>query len=304
MTTLSSKAGTKGVPRADREQQILAAATEEFGRHGYEATTVAAIAVRVGVTKPLLHQYFGSKQGLYLACLDPIGDRLLDAIRAAMAGHDTDAPPTPLRVLNALFTALDGQRRAWFVLYDPTASRQRRRPARRALPRRHRRPRRDRYRRTPAYGRNHRPTGRRRPQIRLARPVHRSGPLVDRPPRPVARGHDPALRPAHRGRPHHLRRRRRQHVSQTDAHLLLSHPAFRIHIPESSRTESAAGRPVPHGGQWAPRGSGKQGRSRIRAWAALMSRPPADGRHDERAAALTRLRHSHGPPDRISGGEA
>ncbi|MFD0153704.1 TetR/AcrR family transcriptional regulator [Streptomyces sp. NPDC055721] len=120
MTTLSSKAGTKGVPRADREQQILAAATEEFGRHGYEATTVAAIAVRVGVTKPLLHQYFGSKQGLYLACLDPIGDRLLDAIRAAMAGHDTDAPPTPLRVLNALFTALDGQRRAWFVLYDPT----------------------------------------------------------------------------------------------------------------------------------------------------------------------------------------
>ncbi|MEX0172801.1 TetR/AcrR family transcriptional regulator [Streptomyces sp. LMG1-1-1.1] len=120
MTTVSSKAGTKGVPRADREQQILAAATEEFGRHGYEATTVAAIAVRVGVTKPLLHQYFGSKQGLYLACLDPIGDRLLDAIRTAMAGHDTDAPPTPLRVLNALFTALDGQRRAWFVLYDPT----------------------------------------------------------------------------------------------------------------------------------------------------------------------------------------
>ncbi|ALO13519.1 TetR family transcriptional regulator [Streptomyces venezuelae] len=120
MTTLSSKAGTKGVPRAAREQQILAAAAEEFGRHGYEATTVAAIAARVGVTKPLLHQYFGSKQDLYLACLDPIGERLLDAIRTAMAGHDTAAPPTPLRVLNALFTALDGQRRAWFVLYDPT----------------------------------------------------------------------------------------------------------------------------------------------------------------------------------------
>ncbi|MEV7569526.1 TetR/AcrR family transcriptional regulator [Streptomyces tanashiensis] len=120
MTTPSSKAGTKGVPRADREQQILAAATEEFGRHGYEATTVATIAVRVGVTKPLLHQYFGSKQDLYLACLEPIGDRLLDAIRTAMAAHDTAAPPTPLRVMNALFTALDGRREAWFVLYDPT----------------------------------------------------------------------------------------------------------------------------------------------------------------------------------------
>ncbi|MFF6887906.1 TetR/AcrR family transcriptional regulator [Streptomyces sp. NPDC012421] len=120
MTTVSSRAGTKGVPRADRERQILAAATEEFGRHGYEATTVAAIAVRVGVTKPLLHQYFGSKQDLYLACLDPVGERLLNAVRTAMAGHDTGAPSTPLRVLNALFTALDGQRGAWFVLYDPS----------------------------------------------------------------------------------------------------------------------------------------------------------------------------------------
>ncbi|MGW0766624.1 TetR/AcrR family transcriptional regulator [Streptomyces sp. NPDC002676] len=120
MTMLSSRAGTKGVPRAARERQVLAAATEEFGRHGYEATTVAAIATRVGVTKPLVHQYFGSKQDLYLACLDPVGDRLLGAIRAAMAEQDAGAPPTPLRVLHALFTALDGQREAWFVLYDPS----------------------------------------------------------------------------------------------------------------------------------------------------------------------------------------
>ncbi|MGW7528911.1 TetR/AcrR family transcriptional regulator [Streptomyces sp. NPDC054783] len=120
MTTLSTRAGTKGVPRAARERQVLAAATEEFGRHGYEATTVAAIATRVGVTKPLLHQYFGSKQDLYLACLNPVGDRLLGALRAAMTHHDTGAPPTPLRVLHALFTALDGQREAWFVLYDAT----------------------------------------------------------------------------------------------------------------------------------------------------------------------------------------
>ncbi|MFE2103201.1 TetR/AcrR family transcriptional regulator [Streptomyces sp. NPDC059468] len=120
MTTLPSRAGTKGVPRAARERQVLAAATDEFGRHGYEATTVAAVAARVGVTKPLLHHYFGSKQDLYLACLNPVGDRLLGAIRAAMAEQASDAPPTSLRVLHALFTALDGQREAWFVLYDAT----------------------------------------------------------------------------------------------------------------------------------------------------------------------------------------
>ncbi|MFF8018013.1 TetR family transcriptional regulator [Streptomyces sp. NPDC007929] len=118
--TTPSKAGTKGVPRAARERQVLAAATEEFGRRGYEATTVAAVATRVGVTKPLVHHYFGSKQDLYLACLNPVGDRLLHAIRTAMAEPASADRPTALRVLHALFTALDGQREAWFVLYDAT----------------------------------------------------------------------------------------------------------------------------------------------------------------------------------------
>ncbi|MFC8146426.1 TetR/AcrR family transcriptional regulator [Streptomyces paradoxus] len=120
MTMPPSKAGTKGVPRAARERQVLDAATEEFGRHGFEATTVAAIATRVGVTKPLLHHYFGSKQDLYLACLNPVGDRLLHAVRTAMTEPAPTAQSTALRVLHALFTALDGQREAWFVLYDAT----------------------------------------------------------------------------------------------------------------------------------------------------------------------------------------
>ncbi|PBC70260.1 TetR family transcriptional regulator [Streptomyces sp. TLI_235] len=113
-----SRPGTKGVPRAERERQILAAATEEFGRRGYEATSVAAVAARVGVTKTLLHQYFGPKQDLYLACLTPVGDRLLAAVRTAMDADGGTGPQTPLRVLHNLFTALEGQREAWFVLYD------------------------------------------------------------------------------------------------------------------------------------------------------------------------------------------
>jgi AcrR family transcriptional regulator len=120
MATHSTRAGTKGVPRAQREEQILAAAVEEFGRHGYEATSLAAIAARVGVTKTLLHQYFGAKQDLYLACLTPIGDQLVTAIRTAMAQSDATAPHTPLLVLHSLFTALEGRREAWFVLYDPS----------------------------------------------------------------------------------------------------------------------------------------------------------------------------------------
>ncbi|MEU7556021.1 TetR/AcrR family transcriptional regulator [Streptomyces sp. NPDC044571] len=117
MATPPTKAGTKGVPREHRRRQMLEAATQEFGTRGYAAASLPAIAARVGVTKTLLHQYFGTKEDLYLACLVPVGDRLLDGIRTAM-GPDGTTPHTPLRVLDSIFTALEGQREAWFVLYD------------------------------------------------------------------------------------------------------------------------------------------------------------------------------------------
>ncbi|MFE3992166.1 TetR/AcrR family transcriptional regulator [Streptomyces goshikiensis] len=139
MATPPSRAGTKGVPRARREEQILAAATEEFGSRGYAAASLPAVAARVGVTKTLLHQYFGAKQDLYLACLTPVGDRLVAVIRAAVAegaaagpsatgpsatGPSVTGPSaataagTPLLVLRAIFTALEGRREAWFLVYE------------------------------------------------------------------------------------------------------------------------------------------------------------------------------------------
>ncbi|MET7530564.1 TetR/AcrR family transcriptional regulator [Streptomyces goshikiensis] len=132
MATPPSRAGTKGVPRARREEQILAAATEEFGSRGYAAASLPAVAARVGVTKTLLHQYFGAKQDLYLACLTPVGDRLVAVIRAAVAegaavgpaeaGPSAAGPSaatgTPLLVLRAIFAALEGRREAWFLVYE------------------------------------------------------------------------------------------------------------------------------------------------------------------------------------------
>ncbi|MEU6068720.1 MULTISPECIES: TetR/AcrR family transcriptional regulator [Streptomyces] len=115
----SHGAGTKGVPRALREEQILGAALEEFGRHGHAAASMAEIARRVGVTKPMLYTYFGSKDGLYTACLDHIGPLLLGAMREAVeAGPSKER--LPVTVLTAVFGALEERRHAWFVLYDRT----------------------------------------------------------------------------------------------------------------------------------------------------------------------------------------
>ncbi|WP_334663568.1 TetR/AcrR family transcriptional regulator [Streptomyces cyaneofuscatus] len=120
-------AGTKGVPRARREEQILAAAMDEFGRHGHASASMAAIAGRVGVTKPMLYTYFGSKDGLYLACLEHVAPRLVTAIEEAMGrsrgrltAGEKPAAETPHRVLSAAFGVLEEQRGAWFVLYDRT----------------------------------------------------------------------------------------------------------------------------------------------------------------------------------------
>ncbi|MFF7215945.1 TetR/AcrR family transcriptional regulator [Streptomyces sp. NPDC008238] len=112
-------AGTKGVPRAEREEQLLTAAVEEFGRRGYAGASMAAIAERVGVTKPLLYQYFGSKDALYAAALDRVAGALTRALTEALTQGVTSLG-TPLAVLRAVFTTLEGRRHAWFVLYDRT----------------------------------------------------------------------------------------------------------------------------------------------------------------------------------------
>ena len=65
----SGVVGTKGVPRQEREQQIVAVAVDEFARNGYARASMVAIASGAGISKPLIYQYFGSKDGLVRALL-------------------------------------------------------------------------------------------------------------------------------------------------------------------------------------------------------------------------------------------
>lgn len=58
--------------RQKNEEAILAAAEEEFARHGFKGTSMNAIAQAVGLPKANLHYYFNNKLGLYLAVLSNI----------------------------------------------------------------------------------------------------------------------------------------------------------------------------------------------------------------------------------------
>src|SRR3954468_3902794 len=111
--------GTKGVPRPEREQQIRTEAIGEFAARGYASASMVAIAQRAGISKPLIYQYFGSKDGLYLACLHAVSGGLLARLLEAESEVD-DSVLSRVYPLRAIFTALEPQRRAWRMLFDPS----------------------------------------------------------------------------------------------------------------------------------------------------------------------------------------
>ena len=110
--------GTKGMPRKDRERLILDAAAAEFGDKGWARGSIAAVAAQAGITKPLIYEYFGSKDGLYLTCLDRAGSGLVAAVASAQAGPSDITRAE--RTLGAIFRALESRLQDWELVYDST----------------------------------------------------------------------------------------------------------------------------------------------------------------------------------------
>ena len=113
-------AGTKGVPRLDREVQILDIASQQFGTLGFAATSVAAIAEKAGISKPLIYNYFGSKEGLYEACLDRGGAIVAEEIERIARG-DAVGIERGMQTLGGMFTLLEPQPYLWRLFFDTTA---------------------------------------------------------------------------------------------------------------------------------------------------------------------------------------
>ncbi len=100
-------------------EQTLAAAHELFAERGYAAVKMDEIAAAVGVTKPLLYNYFGNKEQLYIACMERSGDALTATIAGSIGG--TANPSEALAAgVRAFFAFIDSDRAAWAVLFDET----------------------------------------------------------------------------------------------------------------------------------------------------------------------------------------
>jgi AcrR family transcriptional regulator len=67
-----------------RREQLIVIGRKLFADKGFEATTVEEIASRAGVSKPVVYEHFGGKEGLYAVVVDREIRSLLDAITGAL----------------------------------------------------------------------------------------------------------------------------------------------------------------------------------------------------------------------------
>lgn len=115
--------GTKRLPRAVREQQMLDAAVQMFSRNGYHETSMDAIAAEAEISKPMLYLYYGSKEELFGTCLDRELSRFIEAVRA-----DIDLKQSPKDLLRnavrSFLNYIDANRASWIVLYTQATSSQ------------------------------------------------------------------------------------------------------------------------------------------------------------------------------------
>jgi AcrR family transcriptional regulator len=101
--------------RPERERQMLDVAEEVFGERGYRAASMDEIAERCGVSKPMLYEYFGSKDGLLLACVARSQEELREVTGKAIEGV-TEPREVLWRGMVAYFSFVDSHRRSFAML--------------------------------------------------------------------------------------------------------------------------------------------------------------------------------------------
>ncbi|ESQ00254.1 TetR/AcrR family transcriptional regulator [Streptomyces sp. CHA1] len=73
---------------AERREQLLDIGRTLFAAKGFEGTSVEEIAAKAGVSKPVVYEHFGGKEGLYAVVVDREMRQLLDMVTSALtAGH-------------------------------------------------------------------------------------------------------------------------------------------------------------------------------------------------------------------------
>lgn len=105
------------LPRTARRAQLLSAAQDVFAANGYHAAAMDEIAVRAGVSKPVLYQHFPGKLELYMALLETHVDELIMRVTDAMEST-TDNKLRVQNAVSAYFDFVDGESQAYRLVFE------------------------------------------------------------------------------------------------------------------------------------------------------------------------------------------
>ena len=81
---LKKKKKTGRLTAAARRAQLIEIGREVFAERGFTATSVEEIAARASVSKPIIYDHFGGKEGLYAAVVDRELEYILKVIVEAV----------------------------------------------------------------------------------------------------------------------------------------------------------------------------------------------------------------------------
>ena len=105
------------VPRAVRERQLVELGEQLFAERGFAKASMDELARRAGVTKPVIYELFGSKDGLFRACLEGLALRMAEEI--AEAARSEQDPEGRLRAGGLAFLRFASDNRvAYELLYE------------------------------------------------------------------------------------------------------------------------------------------------------------------------------------------
>lgn len=108
----------KRVPRSrmtakERREQLIRVARQLFAEKGFEGTSIEEIASRAKVSKPVVYEHFGGKEGIYAVIVDREVEGLTTALTEALkaGGHPKVLlERTTLALLTYIETSEDGFR--------------------------------------------------------------------------------------------------------------------------------------------------------------------------------------------------
>jgi AcrR family transcriptional regulator len=97
---------------AQRREQLIAIARSLFAERGFDAASIEEIAARAKVSKPVIYEHFGGKEGLYAVVVDREVRALLDRVTTALtAGHPREMlEQAALALLDYIESETDGFR--------------------------------------------------------------------------------------------------------------------------------------------------------------------------------------------------